>query len=826
MKPLKLIAAGLLALTTAISTAATTARPNIVFVFIDDIGWGDLSCYGSPVTNKQGEVITPHMDQLAAEGIRFTQGYVVSPICSPSRTGMFTGIEPMRYGIHSYLDNRTANASRNMANWVQPDTVTSARLFKQAGYRTGQFGKWHMGNGRDVNDAPPPSAYGFDQSLVAFEGNGDRLLYWNDNGTKYGLSQQNEDASVGTFQYCYFYQAASNHTTAALTFITNAVHAGQPFFVHAPYNDTHSPYNVPPGQENDFDHITTDTNSKLFLGELHNLDKQIGRLAQAIDALGVGSNTLLVVVGDNGAPNDTLNTILNRNGGLRGGKGNIYEGGIRPPFLVRWPGTVPAGVVNSNTVVSTFDLVPTYCAFAGIPLPNAPFAGEDMSDVFRGAARARRRALHWEYGDRSALSPASPKLAVRDGPYKFMRDPDGSRRELYLIPQDHAEVSNQVNNPAYANVIANLEANLMAWYDEFVLGNVGEQVPCETSSNFVGTVIGDSYDVTGGNSPTTGFGANAGVNYQFTGRLTGAAATGLYGYRLGSTGGTSPRQASDFSIQGNRLTAAPRNGNGRFEFSPDGTAALNFGGMLAGRTYELSVQMTIDVVGSTFAQRMSLSLADTSNLPVGDVDLGVQIGTDGAGGLGVFKRIDAGSSSGGSDINASLMSGMPIGTPITLKLRIVDSNANLADFNSTFEISVNGQSVNSGSFRFNDSTSARYVIFDVAAHEGQVHYDNLQLTVTGGSAGGTFCRRPILSLSEYLPPGDNDAGAGIRLYWTAQPGLTVQPELSADLAEWLPMTNTSGSSIHVTTPQGTIQWLEVKSPAALNLGGYFRLKRE
>ena len=820
---LRSIASSLLVLSLTAAAATAAQRPNILFVFIDDIGWGDLSCYGSPVTNKVGQPITPNLDRLASQGIRFTQGYVAYPICSPSRTAVLTGIEPARYAIYSFLNDKANNAARNMMDWVQPATVTAPRLFKQAGYATGQFGKWHMGNGRDVNNAPPPSEYGFDQSLVAFEGNGNRLLYWNDDGSKYGLSQQNEDATVGTYQYVYWYQAAGKHTDAALAFITNTVHTGQPFYLHVPYNDTHSPYNVPPGQENDFDHITTDTDAKLFLGELHNLDKQIGRLMSAVDGLGISNNTLMVVVGDNGAPNDALKTLLNRNGGLRSGKGNLYEGGIREPFLARWPGTVPAGVVNSNTAVSTLDLLPTYCAIAGIPLPNAPFAGEDMSDVFRGATRPRVRPLLWEYGTVSALSPASPKLAIRDGQYKFMRDPDGAQRELYLIPQDHAEAINLVSQPAYAAIVTNLEAQLMTWYDQVVLGNVGEAYACETT-NFSGLVIADTYDVSGGNSPGTGFGINAGVNYQLPGRLTGAAAGALFGYRLGTTGGTSPRQASDFSITANRLTAAPRNGNGRFEFSPDGISPFNFGSFLAGRNYELSVQMNISLVGTNYAQRMSLSLADASNLPVGDVDLGVQIGTDGAGGLGVFKRVDAASRSGGTDVNAQLVSGLPIGTPITLQVRVVDFNANLTDFASSYEILVNGATVNTGAFRFAGSTTDRYLIFDVAAHEGPVSYDNLLLTVTGGNGGGSVCRKPILNLSELLlqPPG----GTKARLYWTAQPGLTVSPEYSSNLNGWSPVTNGANSPLSVTTPHGTMQWLEVTAPAAGEQSSFFRLRRE
>ncbi len=815
----KIAAALLLHLVVAVSTQAAP-RPNFLFIFIDDLGWGDLSCYGSTVTNKQGQVITPNLDQLAAQGMRFTQGYVAAPICSPSRTGVLTGMEPCRFAIYSFLDSKTQNAARNMVDWVPPDTVTAPRLFQRAGYRTGQFGKWHMGNGRDVNNAPPPSSYGFEESLVAFEGNGNRLLYYNDNGTKYSLSQQNEDASVGTYQYCYFYQAASNHTTAALAFITNAVNAGKPFYVHVPYNDTHSPYNVAPGQENDFDHITSDVDSKTFLTELHNLDRQIGRLVAAVDALGIGSNTVIVVVGDNGAPNDSLNTILKRNGGLRGGKGNLYEGGFRETFLVRCPGLVAAGVVNSNTAISTLDLLPTYCSLAGIALPNAPFAGEDMSDVWRGASRQRHGPLFWEYGTVAGLSPASPQLAIRNGNYKFMRDPDGSQRELYLIPQDHAEATNLVNQPGYSGVVSNLEAQLVTWYDQVVLGNVGPTYACGSNS-FIGGVIADTYDVSGGNSPGTGFGTNSGVNYQLTaGRLTGAAAASLFGYRLGTTGG---RTASDFSIAGNRLTAAPRNGNCRFEFSADSITACNFGSYLAGRTYELSVQMTIDLVGTSYAQRMSLSVSDASDAPVNNVDFGIQIGTDSAGALGVFKRIDAASASGGADVNTKVAGGLAIGAPINLKIRIVDYNATTADFNSTYEIFVNGASVNTGSFRFENSTTARYLIFDVAAHEGQTHYDNLQLTVTADNGGSTVCRKPILSLAELDA---HQSPSKARLFWTVQPGVSVQPEWSSDLNAWLALSNGLSGPLRITTPHGSLQWLEVTSPPAITPNTFFRLRLE
>jgi hypothetical protein len=154
----------------------------------------------------------------------------------------------------------------------------------------------------------------------------------------------------------------------------------------------------------------------------------------------------------------------------------------------------------------------------------------------------------------------------------------------------------------------------------------------------------------------------------------------------------------------------------------------------------------------------------------------------------------------------------------------VDFNSNLTDYNSSYEILVNGTTVNTGTFRFAGSTTDRYLIFDVAAHEGAVYYDNLQLSVTGGSGGGSVCRQPILSLSELVP--QPAGGASARLYWTAQPRLTVYPEFSGNLAAWSPITNGVGGPLSIITPHGSIQWLEVTTPSTGSPGLFFRLRKE
>jgi len=160
----------LLIVSPAIVAAAETTRPNVIVVFIDDMGWSDLSCFGGKGAT------TENIDRLAAEGIRFTQFYVNSPICSPSRVALSTGQHPQRWRITSYLNNRRSNRERGMAQWLDPKAPMLAREFKRAGYATGHFGKWHMGGQRDVSNAPPISSYGFNESLTNFEGMGAKLL--------------------------------------------------------------------------------------------------------------------------------------------------------------------------------------------------------------------------------------------------------------------------------------------------------------------------------------------------------------------------------------------------------------------------------------------------------------------------------------------------------------------------------------------------------------------------------------------------------------------------------------------------------------------------
>lgn len=788
------------------SLAAFATAPNILFIFIDDIGWGDMSCYGNPVLDKSGNPITPNLDQLAAQGTRFTDGYVASPICSPSRVGVLTGSEPARHAIYSFLDNKASNAVRSMNDWLQPDTVTSARIFRNAGYATGQFGKWHMGGGRDVNNAPFPQEYGFESSLVALEGMGDRVLY-------NGNSLSNENADVpGAITWAEWEQGADLHTDAAISFITAAVNANKPFYVHVPYNDTHSPYNTDPGKENDFVHITTNTTGKLFLSELHELDKVIGRLVAAVDALGVANNTLIVVIGDNGAPDNALNTLLNRNGGLKGGKGNLFEGGIREPFLIRMPGTVPAGIVNTSTAVSTLDLLPTYCALAGLSIPDAPLAGENMLDVFKGSTRARTRPLFWEYGTVSNIATESPKLAVREGNYKLLRNPDGSNRQFFDLATDRQETTNLINSPAFQSTITSMEEKLTRWNDEVVLGNVGplynngSGLPAEV-------VIADTYDLPGGNSTTTGFGTGSGVNQGLATRLSGALA-GQLSYLQTNTS----KAASVHSIAGNTLTVANAANSTAFQFSANGTSAYDFGPILKGRSYEWRANLDLDDP-ATASLRMSLSISDSPGASVSDVDLGIQLDLETNNTLSVYKRIDSTSHVGTADINTTIVTGLPAGVPVAVRVVIHDST-DYANYLTGYEVFVNGVSADSGNIRF--ANGSRYFIFDTAPNTGPARYDNFAVeTLTPGPT--VQDRLPVLRLSEFEAATVSGVDR-VRLYWTTRPGEVVRPMISNNLSTWQPVIE-NGLPLEVMTDHGTIRWKEIEIPSGFQDKAFLRLEK-
>jgi len=414
------------ALVPSFGAAEIAPRPNIIFVFTDDFGWGDVGCYG-------GEFVpTPNLDRMAKEGIRFTQFYVASPICSPSRTGVTTGMSPARWRITSYLQTRKGNAECEQADFLDAKAPSVARLLKSAGYATGHFGKWHMGGGRDVTNAPSIREYGFDEWASTWESPDPHPDL---TATNWIWSPQDK---VKRWDRTAFF------VDKTLDFLRR--HPNQPCYVNVWPDDTHTPYVPSPALKQKYRAGNNAGGENNFKGVLEEYDRQMGRLLDGINQLGIASNTIVLFTGDNG-PLPTYDH--RRTAGLRGSKLSLYEGGNRLPLIVWGPGRTPAGQMNERTVISALDFLPSFCGLAGATIPAEvakQLDGEDLSVALTGAAPLRTKPLFWEYGrnNKSFAYPAapgdrSPNVAVREGDWKLLINTDGSGAQLYDLAKDAKE---------------------------------------------------------------------------------------------------------------------------------------------------------------------------------------------------------------------------------------------------------------------------------------------------------------------------------------------------------------------------------------------------
>ena len=427
-------------LPTASVSAAVPEHPNIVFIFIDDMGYADPSCFGNPL------VETPNIDRLAREGVRLTNFYVNSPICSPSRVAVTTGQYPHRWRIFSYLASSEANAQRQMSNFLCPQAPSFARWFQDHGYATAHFGKWHMGGGRDVGDAPLPAQFGFDETLVAFEGLGDRVLMPGN------LSRQSKALGQGEITHAPKHELTEIYVERSIDFIRR--HRDGPFLLRMFPNDVHDAHVPEPGSEEKWAEVTDNPFEQKFFAVLVEMDRQIGRLIDELDRLGLTEKTLIVFTSDNG-PTDWPHYYKKGfrppgfTGPFYGRKWSLYEGGIRMPLIARWPGVIPQGVTNDRSVVCGIDLPPTFCNIANVPVPaDRELDGYDMTEALFGKPIARPGPVFWQYGPPHAkLMPGhpefvSPSLAVRDGRWKLLANPDGNEAQLYDLESDPGETNN------------------------------------------------------------------------------------------------------------------------------------------------------------------------------------------------------------------------------------------------------------------------------------------------------------------------------------------------------------------------------------------------
>lgn len=432
------IFSGFVACLAPLQSYAGDTRPNIIFLLTDDMGYGDVGCYGGNF------VPTPNIDRLATEGTKFTQFYVASPVCSPSRTGFLTGMYPARWRITNFLQTRAGNRKSEQADFLDPKAPSIARTLKAAGYVTGHFGKWHMGGGRDVTNAPPFREYGFDEHAGTWE-------------------SPEPDPNITATNWIWSAQDKVKRWDRTAYFVDKTLdflkrHKGQPCYVDVWPDDVHTPW-VPEGAYREKragdDNAPNYESLANFKAVLREYDRQVGRLLDGLKDLGIGDNTILIFSSDNG-PLPTFRG--KRAGGLRGSKISLYEGGDREPLIVRWPGHFPAGRVDDKTVISGVDFFPIFCKLTGTPIPsNAAFDGEDLTDSFFGKYMTRRNPLFWEYGRNQFFGyprnphDRSPNVAIRDGKWKLLINADGSGLQLYDLDADRNETKNVADaNPAEA----------------------------------------------------------------------------------------------------------------------------------------------------------------------------------------------------------------------------------------------------------------------------------------------------------------------------------------------------------------------------------------
>ena len=434
---------------------AAQTQPNVILVFIDDMGWGDFSCFGND------SVKTENIDRLASEGLRFEQFYVNSPICSPSRVAISTGQYPTRWKITSYLSNRAINDQRGIAQWLDPSAPMLSRHLHDAGYATGHFGKWHMGGQRDVGEAPLITEYGFDASLTNFEGLGDRVLAICDSHDGKPTRRHtlgSDKLGRGQISYVDRSLVTETFTKAAIDFIKKADSASKPFYVNVWPDDVHSPFFPPEARRGD------GSKRKLYHGVLETMDEQLGVLFDYVrNHPRLRNNTLILVCSDNG-PEQGAGSA----GPFRGFKTHLYEGGIRSSLISWGPGLIDksaVGTTNTESFLTAIDLVPSILSITGTK-SQAKFDGQSLSETLLGKSKRSRNAAAFfrRPPDRDAFYGVNdlPDLAMRNGDWKLLCEYDGSQQELYNLATDRSETNNVANE--HPMVAKEMSQRLIAWH--------------------------------------------------------------------------------------------------------------------------------------------------------------------------------------------------------------------------------------------------------------------------------------------------------------------------------------------------------------------------
>lgn len=424
---------------------------NFIVFLTDDQGYGDLSCMGCT------DFRTPRLDRMARDGARFTSWYSNSPVCSPSRAALLTGRYPGNAGVRSIL------AGHRTASGLPTTTPTLAAALKDLGYQTYMSGKWHLGLQADSR----PSAHGFDHWYGFMAGCIDyysHIFYW---GANRGGPGQNpthdlwEDNREIWDNGQYFTEMI---TRKAVEYIRRAHASGQPFFLYVPYNAPHYPMHAPQAYMDRFAHL--DWDRQVMAAMLAAVDDSVGAILDEVERLGLTEDTCSFFTSDNGPSRETRNWLDgtldpyygSSSGGLKGHKFSLYEGGIRLPGIMHWPGHIPAGQVLDAPCAS-MDIFPTFLQIAGGDASKYEIDGTDILPYVANGTTPDERTIYWEMGQQTAVRQGKWKL-VLDGQLVEGAPPEDA---IHLADVE-ADMSEQHNlRDAQPELTAQLQAQAESW---------------------------------------------------------------------------------------------------------------------------------------------------------------------------------------------------------------------------------------------------------------------------------------------------------------------------------------------------------------------------
>jgi arylsulfatase A-like enzyme len=413
---------GLTSLLLAATASHAAGKPNFVLFLGDDLGWGELTCQGFTK-----EIPTPHIDSIASNGVRFTNGYVAATYCSPSRAGLMTGRYPTRYG-HEF-NGRGAGFGLPLTEKTLP------ALLKAAGYSTACVGKWHLGD----TEGYYPTQRGFDE----FYGTLANTPFFKP--SQFVDSRKGLDIIQTVPEGFYLTDALADRAVDWLD-----RHKDKPFFLYLPFNAQHAPLEATQKYLDRFPNIA-DKNRRTFAGMLSAMDDAVGRVIQKVRDMGQESNTIIVYLADNGGPTQSTTS---QNGPLRGFKMTTNEGGTRVPFMIQWKGTLPAGRTYDHPVLN-LDMLPTFLAAAGAPIdPAWKLDGKDLMPYLTGkTSDLPHQTLYWRYGQ---------QWAVRHGDWKLVASRiDNNQPRLINLAADLGEAKDLATSEPQK--LAELNALYKAW---------------------------------------------------------------------------------------------------------------------------------------------------------------------------------------------------------------------------------------------------------------------------------------------------------------------------------------------------------------------------